>query len=84
MYLVCQNGSGDANDVCVNTQCDYVNMTVYLVCQNGSGDANDVWLVEIVGEDQGVPVQTVRSQLRLVHYYVRCSLFSHDKKLPKW
>ncbi|KAK7103260.1 protein O-mannosyl-transferase 2-like [Littorina saxatilis] len=51
---------------------------------NGSGDANDVWLVEIVGAPQGAPVQTVRSQIRLVHYYVRCALFSHDKKLPKW
>ncbi|KAK7492364.1 hypothetical protein BaRGS_00016461 [Batillaria attramentaria] len=51
---------------------------------NGTGDANDVWLVELVGAPQGSPVQTVRSRIRLVHYYVRCALFSHDKKLPKW
>ena len=42
VYHVCQNGSGDASDVCGNTHCDYVNMAVYHVCQNGSGDANDV------------------------------------------
>ncbi|XP_076442071.1 protein O-mannosyl-transferase 2-like [Babylonia areolata] len=51
---------------------------------NGTGDANDVWLVEVMDVPQGAPIQTVRSQIRLVHYYVRCALFSHDKKLPKW
>lgn len=51
---------------------------------NGTGDANDVWLVELIEAPQGAPVQTVRSRIRLVHYYVRCALFSHDKKLPKW
>ncbi|KAL8589782.1 hypothetical protein ACOMHN_020785 [Nucella lapillus] len=51
---------------------------------NGTGDANDVWLVEVANAPQGAPIQTVRSQIRLVHYYVRCALFSHDKKLPKW
>lgn len=51
---------------------------------NGTGDANDVWMLEIVGVPLGSNVQTVRSQVRLVHYYVRCALFSHDKKLPKW
>ena len=29
-------------------------------------------------------VQTVRSQVRLIHYHVKCALQSHDKKLPKW
>ena len=37
VYLIFENGSGCAGDVCGNTQCDYVNMTVCHVCQNGSG-----------------------------------------------
>ncbi|XP_063430399.1 protein O-mannosyl-transferase 2-like [Mytilus trossulus] len=51
---------------------------------NGSGDANDVWILEVVGGSTGAAVQTVRSQVRLIHYHVRCALQSHDKKLPKW
>ncbi|XP_071164534.1 protein O-mannosyl-transferase 2-like [Mytilus edulis] len=51
---------------------------------NGSGDANDVWILEVVGGSTGAVVQTVRSQVRLIHYHVRCALQSHDKKLPKW
>ncbi|CAG2215154.1 POMT [Mytilus edulis] len=53
-------------------------------CINGSGDANDVWILEVVGGSTGAVVQTVRSQVRLIHYHVRCALQSHDKKLPKW
>ncbi|XP_041353357.1 protein O-mannosyl-transferase 2-like [Gigantopelta aegis] len=52
--------------------------------QNGTGDTNDIWLVEIISASPGTPIQTVRSKLKLTHYYVRCVLFSHDKKLPKW
>ncbi|KAK3595928.1 hypothetical protein CHS0354_032436 [Potamilus streckersoni] len=51
---------------------------------DGMGDANDVWQIEIVGAPHGSPIQTVRSKLRLIHYHVKCALFSHDKKLPKW
>ncbi|XP_025105908.1 protein O-mannosyl-transferase 2-like isoform X2 [Pomacea canaliculata] len=50
----------------------------------GTGDANDIWLVEVAGATPGSLVQTVRSRIRFVHYYVRCALFSHEKKLPKW
>ncbi|CAG2215159.1 POMT [Mytilus edulis] len=38
---------------------------------NGSGDANDVWILEVVGGSTGAVVQTVRSQVRLIHYHVR-------------
>ncbi|KAK3092409.1 hypothetical protein FSP39_002461, partial [Pinctada imbricata] len=51
---------------------------------NGTGDANDVWIVEVVGYPLGTPIQTARSKLKFIHYHVRCALYSHDKKLPKW
>ncbi|XP_046577574.1 protein O-mannosyl-transferase 2-like [Haliotis rubra] len=52
--------------------------------QNGTGDSNDVWVIEVVGSPRGTPIQTVRSRLRIIHYFVKCALYSHDKKLPKW
>ncbi|GAB1598221.1 protein O-mannosyl-transferase 2 isoform X1 [Argonauta hians] len=52
--------------------------------QDGVGDGNDMWIVEIVGVSDRNSVQTVRSKLRLIHYYMRCALQSHDKRLPKW
>ena len=52
--------------------------------QDGIGDANDYWLIEIEGQDIGEKIETVRSKLRIIHYHVRCALYSHDKKLPKW
>ena len=56
----------------------------FCILQNGTGDANDVWIMEVVGGSTTTYVQTVRSQIRLIHYHVRCALQSHDKKLPKW
>ncbi|XP_029640738.1 protein O-mannosyl-transferase 2-like [Octopus sinensis] len=52
--------------------------------QDGVGDGNDMWIVEIVGVSDRNSVQTVRSKVRLIHYYMRCALQSHDKRLPKW
>ena len=52
--------------------------------QNGVGDGNDMWIVEVVSATSRTPVQTVRSKLRFIHYYMRCALQSHDKRLPKW
>lgn len=52
--------------------------------QNGVGDGNDMWIVEVVSATDRTPVQTVRSKLRFIHYYMRCALQSHDKRLPKW
>ncbi|XP_052787486.1 protein O-mannosyl-transferase 2-like [Mya arenaria] len=52
--------------------------------QDGVGDANDVWQIQVPGAEEGSELMAVRSKLRLVHYYVRCALHSHDKKLPKW
>ncbi|WAR19528.1 POMT2-like protein [Mya arenaria] len=51
---------------------------------DGVGDANDVWQIKVPGAEEGSELMAVRSKLRLVHYYVRCALHSHDKKLPKW
>ncbi|KAG8182545.1 hypothetical protein JTE90_002079 [Oedothorax gibbosus] len=52
--------------------------------ENGTGDANDVWRLEIVGEDKKIPLSTVMSKLRIVHYLTGCALHSHSKQLPKW
>ncbi|KAH3853450.1 hypothetical protein DPMN_095974, partial [Dreissena polymorpha] len=52
--------------------------------QDGEGDANDVWQVYMPGEADGAEVQVVRSKIVLIHYIVKCAVYSHDKKLPKW
>lgn len=52
--------------------------------QNGVGDGNDMWIVEVVSATSRTHVQTVRSKLRFIHYYMHCALQSHDKRLPKW
>ena len=51
---------------------------------NGTGDANDIWMLEVEGKPNGERIETVRSKLKIIHYHVRCVLYSHDKKLPKW
>ncbi|GFU18652.1 protein O-mannosyl-transferase 2 [Nephila pilipes] len=52
--------------------------------QNGVGDANDMWRIEIVGEDNKIPVSTVTSKIRIVHYLTGCALHSNSKQLPSW
>ncbi|KAL5008769.1 hypothetical protein ScPMuIL_014350 [Solemya velum] len=52
--------------------------------ENGTGDANDVWVIEAIGAATGTPIQTVKTKFNLIHFYVRCALQSHEKKLPKW
>lgn len=52
--------------------------------QDGHGDANDIWQISIPGAEDRAPVLVIRSQIKLIHYHVRCALQSHDKKLPKW
>ena len=52
--------------------------------QDGAGDANDVWQIQVMDQEEGTDILAVKSKFKLIHYYVRCALFSHDKKLPKW
>lgn len=52
--------------------------------QNGTGDANDVWKIFIVGGKDGDVVNTVSSELKLVHYLQHCILTTTNKQLPKW
>ena len=52
--------------------------------ENGTGDSNDIWIVEVVGEQVGAPVQTLSSIIKLYHYNIKCALHSHSRQLPKW
>lgn len=52
--------------------------------ENGTGDANDVWKIFIVGGKDGDVVNTVSSELKLVHYLQHCILTTTNKQLPKW
>lgn len=52
--------------------------------QDGIGDANDIWQITVPDEEDGALIRTVRTKFKLVHYFAKCALFSHDKKLPKW
>ena len=51
----------------------------------GDGDGNDEWKIKVVhsaGPDGGI--KTVRTQFKLVHAAMGCTLALTGKKLPKW
>ncbi|GFR20139.1 protein O-mannosyl-transferase 2 [Trichonephila clavata] len=52
--------------------------------QNGVGDANDIWRIEIIGEDKRIPISTIASKIRIIHYLTGCALYSSSKQLPNW
>ena len=52
--------------------------------ENGTGDSNDIWILEVVGEEVGAPVQALSSVIKLYHYNIKCALHSHNRQLPKW
>ena len=52
--------------------------------EDGVGDSNDIWIVEVVGEELGEPVQALASTIKLYHYNTKCALHSHNRQLPKW
>ncbi|XP_045162576.2 protein O-mannosyl-transferase 2-like [Mercenaria mercenaria] len=52
--------------------------------QDGKGDANDIWQIVVPGVEEGAQIRVVQSKFKLIHYHVKCALFAHDKKLPKW
>ncbi|XP_069807058.1 protein O-mannosyl-transferase 2 isoform X2 [Dendropsophus ebraccatus] len=49
---------------------------------NGTGDNNDFWRIEVTGGSHKVKV--LRSQIRLLHLSMGCTLGSSGKTLPKW
>ena len=87
MYLVCQNGSGDASDVCERIQHDYVNMTMctfaserfwgcqWCVWENQHDYVNMTMCTLCVRTVLGMPVTCVResSMIMLTWLCVPCA-----------
>jgi len=59
-------------------------MQVSAYGENGDGDRNDFWIVEVVGGKEGDPIETIASNIKLVHKNVECALHLSGKQLPAW